>query len=62
MTKGDRVVLIGGGSTCALAAVRLAERGFLVHRGQTRRHRLPERLGETGVVLLLGGQRVGSCF
>lgn len=30
MTKGDRVVLIGGGSTCALAAVRLAERGFRV--------------------------------
>src|SRR5579859_5079677 len=28
--NGERVVLIGGGSTCALAAVRLAERGYQV--------------------------------
>lgn len=30
MAAGDHVVLIGGGSTCALTAVRLAERGFRV--------------------------------
>src|SRR5262249_56806541 len=30
VAKGERVILIGGGATSALAAIRLAERGFAV--------------------------------